>query len=127
MAVRRTACPLCSGSDRLNHLGRIADSTLVSACCLRMNQPPLSTDKRNGADVERTIGGSDARFDCILFPCRLAVRQLLCAGARMASLPASPGGNRSCLYATFAQCQMAADSRSVASDCIANPNLPRSR
>ena len=33
----------------------------------------------------------------------------------------SPGGNRSCVYATFAQCQAAADSRSVASDYIANP------
>jgi hypothetical protein len=31
-------------------------------------------------------------------------------------------GMRSCVYATFAQCQAAAASRSVGSDCVANPN-----
>ncbi len=33
----------------------------------------------------------------------------------------NPGGNRSCLYDSFAQCQQATASRSVGTDCVANP------
>jgi hypothetical protein len=33
----------------------------------------------------------------------------------------NPGGTRSCLYDSFAQCQQATTSRSVGTNCIANP------
>ena len=33
----------------------------------------------------------------------------------------NPGGTRSCLYDSFAQCRQATTSRSVATDCVANP------
>lgn len=33
----------------------------------------------------------------------------------------NPGGARSCLYDTFAQCQQATTSRSVGTTCVANP------
>ena len=33
----------------------------------------------------------------------------------------NPGGTRSCLYDSFAQCQQATTSRSVGTSCIANP------
>jgi hypothetical protein len=33
----------------------------------------------------------------------------------------NPGGHVSCLYDSFAQCQQATASRSVGTDCVANP------
>ena len=35
----------------------------------------------------------------------------------------NPGGQVSCLYDSFAQCQQAAAVRSVGTDCVANPAL----